>query len=64
MILIHKTANSPEITLADIQAISSLAEVDHMRDVIRDCATQIGSDTCLRAHEALDVIEDKILTER
>lgn len=60
-ILIRATNASPEITVADLRDnINTLSDVAHWREVIDDCATQVGRDACQRAYAMLNQIESDL----
>ena len=58
--MIPATNASPAVTLEDLQAITDFAGLTHMRDVVADCATQVGRDACKEATAELDRIEKRL----
>lgn len=59
-ILIPATSHSPQITLEDIRAAGgSSADMIHMRDMINNCASQVGREKCASALAELDRLESE-----
>lgn len=63
-VLIYATNASPEITVQDFEAIETVGQLQHWRDVIADCATQVGADKCKVAFRWLDRIEDELYSKQ
>jgi len=57
--LIHATNASPEVTLEWLRAMATTADnLRHARDVVEDCATQVGRDRCQAAIAELNRLEN------
>ena len=63
-VLIAATNQSPAITLDDIRAAAnSVVSLSHMRDVVDDCATQVGRARCAAAYAEIDRLEAELFRE-
>jgi hypothetical protein len=58
--LIPATNASPEVTLEWLHEMGTTADnLRHAREVVEDCATQVGSKACHIALAELDFLETK-----
>lgn len=57
-VLIPATNHSPAVTLDDIRAAAhSIEALSQMRDIVDNCASQLGRDRCSAAYAEIDRLE-------